>query len=252
MVPIQHIKTTYNDKAFANLCTQFEIPKHIETDIRDALEDSAAIWRWYNAPASERTNPSLDRRDLKKLATKAIELQAAFSKLSDSAQGSVRHEYSNLDMEGTHSIIIDNEINESYPILRVPNRDGTEGILSISIDETLKLLDALKGAAENAAENLNPAPKGAKRDHALRMWITNISLIWEDILGRPFTRDVTNDGMPISEAAQFCVSAFTHIDSKVIPSRILNEMKHEIIRLNKKRKSLEELKTETPPNSSSE
>ena len=250
VVPSQHYRLTYSDEAFASLRRQFSISDHIEADFRKQMENAAAIWRSYNAGVSDLTKPSTDRKALENLATIAERLHTAFTDLPQSARNSLETAYSNSEREGL--FVDDIPDNKEYPIIRFPERDGTEGTLTISTDETLALLGALKQASITASQNQRTAQVGKKRDHALRMWIINIANIWEDILDRPFTRDATSDGVPISEAARFCVSSFVFLDSKTLPSLILNEMKLYIQGQNKKKKLLEEISIKNPPKSSSE
>ena len=52
--------------------------------------------------------------------------------------------------------------------------------------------------------------------------------LWEGPLERKFTRDVTSNSEPISEAACFCVEIFKALDPETEKSLVLNEMKKRI------------------------
>jgi hypothetical protein len=97
-----------------------------------------------------------------------------------------------------------------------------EAIGTMFLSRTVRMVQE---TALSQLESIVPHPRGPKEDDDLKFWLGHIRNLWVDFLNRRFTRDVTNEGQPISEAARFCVRACQLVDPKTPPSRILNEMK---------------------------
>ena len=59
--------------------------------------------------------------------------------------------------------------------------------------------------------------------------------LWIGDLGKDFTRYVHSSGEAVSDAARFCVRAYSILDPKTPESLVLNEMKKLIIEIRKYR-----------------
>ncbi|SOC22136.1 ATPase family protein associated with various cellular activities (AAA) [Rhodobacter sp. JA431] len=220
VAPAHHYKKTYSQDVLDRLVKTYSIPARQRDTFENALEDAAAIWRWYRAAADERTAPSQSSKALQDLSKTAKKLYEALSALPRQAEVSLIAETDRVGFkifEGT-------EDPAGLPVLMVPQDDGTCEPVALNLKDYVHLLDAFQRIAADAAK-LPPGRKGAKRDDALRMWIANIETLWTQRLERAFTRDVHEDGTPLTSSARFCVDVFSYVDPDTPTSRIMHEMK---------------------------
>lgn len=232
MLPNQHYKQTYNDEAFAGLRARFEIPEHIEANFRKQLEDVAAIWRWQHSQTENPRSPSRDVKALGKVIKQTQKLQLALSALSDDATSALRQ--TNLQYE-TQAIVSDNQYSDAgHKFYRYTNQGGVETFLVDDVEDLIRAVSVLENVTSEAKEGIGPIPDGRRNDYAFSLWLSNIADMWTDQLGRPFTRDATEDGEPLSEAAQFCIAAFAYIEPSTSQIQILNEMRKHISKTRKK------------------
>ncbi|WP_371157530.1 hypothetical protein [Jannaschia sp. 2305UL9-9] len=73
-------------------------------------------------------------------------------------------------------------------------------------------------------------PRGPKPNRDLSLWLREIARVWEEDVGRRFTRQFHNGGEPISEAAVLSLYAYRVLDPSIRPSDIEREMK-DVIRI---------------------
>jgi hypothetical protein len=69
--------------------------------------------------------------------------------------------------------------------------------------EIIATITEFSRLAKELLEELPPSSRGPKKDWELFFWVQGIRTSWEQYLGRKFTRDVDDNGEPISEAARF-------------------------------------------------
>lgn len=205
------------------MAEQFSIPPEKRLEAHKQLEDAAEIWQWHHTNSSRTTTPSTDRKSLIALAKDAERLRGSVQSLQLPARIHLEQSLTALELNSIFST--STEPQAPSPVVRYPVQNNDCGILTFDSESIIELVAALEHAAVSAAKAIKPVPAGKRRDHALRMWMINISRLWSGLLGRTFSRDVTNRGEPITAAAQFCIAAFAYFDTDTPPSRILNEMK---------------------------
>lgn len=216
-------KQTYSNEQFEKLCAEFELPKSQHEEIRIALEDFAAIWRWHTPDQDMVRRPSKDVKALKRVSEKATKLLREFEKLSLDAQSEMRVENSNAY---TDSIFPERDYSKfGHKFFRYIGHDGLETTIVDEVPDLVRSVEIIKNLADAAAAKNRPAPTGRRHNMAMAMWMANIVDLWTETLGRSFTRDATPQGEPLSKAAAFCVSTFNPIDPKTPNSRVLYEMK---------------------------
>ncbi len=242
MLHSRYYKLTYNDELFTSLRVQFEIPDHIETEFRKQMEDVAAIWRFHQSQTENPRNPSRDKKALGKVIKQTQKLQLALSALSDDATSALHQTNRRYEMQ---AIVSDNQYSDiGHKFYRYTNQDRVETILVDRIDDLIRAVSILENVTTEAKEGMRPIPDGRRNDYALSLWISNIADMWTNQLGRPFTRDATEGGDPLAEAAQFCIAAFEYIDPDTTPIRILNEMRKHISKSRKKATGKNRVKNE--------
>lgn len=232
VVASQYYEETNSDEAYEILCDRFEFPEPLKPELRKQLEDFAAIWRWHHDRSKHVRQPSRDAKALALVARQSQKLQLALDALSDNAsiamqQTSHQYEMQSFDFEKNFSDV-------GHEFYRYTDQDGTETTLYQDIQDLVRSVSIIKLVAVEAKENIGSMPVGPRFDLSMTMWITNVAIMWTEKLGRPFTRDTTSKGDPLTEAAQFCIDAFHPISPSTPNSKILNEMKKHITKSRKK------------------
>lgn len=216
---------TYTDAVFADLCAAFQLPAAKQDEVRARLEAAAAVWRHYARDDAPPARPSHARAELKAIADLATKLSGLVSDLSVPA----RHAVAQAEAAQIARALGAGARGESrYPLLSYPQPDGGDDLLTLGLPDLCGILDGFAEIATQAADALPARRAGRRRDEALRLWMANIEPLWAETLGRAFTRDATDDGVPITEAARFCVAAFRVLDPRTPASRVLNAMKNRI------------------------
>lgn len=218
--------TIYSDADFALLVEEFSLPADQLEEIRGHLEDAVLIWRLHGGGRERRTPPSEERAALNRFATLAKKLVEAHEKLPGGADLALNSTFSSAQMAASIGAAATDD--PLHKALKFPTVDEESAFIHLESNDMMLLLDALGTAATSAAETTGQARTGASQDHGLRMWMTNMAIIWEDKVQRAFTRDATDSNDPVSEAARFCVLAFKYVDPTMPKSRILNAMKQQI------------------------
>lgn len=220
IVPGHHYHQTYSEADLEALFRDFAITPGLHPEVAKALEDSAAIWRWHGGEVGDHTPPGASIKSLRSVAKAAEGLKSALDALPAPARRALDMQFAQADL----AVITEQVGVAGLPILHGLADDGTMTPIILDLDEIAHLIDAL----QNMATEATAAPLGAsrrKRNHALRMWVINMEALWTQSLGRPFTRDMTPEGEPISEAARFCVAAFGRLSPGTPRHSILNAMK---------------------------
>jgi len=204
------------------LCDEHGIPSERASELKAGLDDAAAIWSWYAEDREDRTRPSDAAKQLRRLAERTAALQGELSGLPEKAKAALALALFNADTRDLDSRLVDPTD---------PNADGhgqgetIDQVVETDLETVLRVLTRLQGAAEETAGGVGRQSPGQRRDHALRMWMTNVAMLWEEVSETPFSRDA-EAGEPVTPAARFCVAAFKPIDPNTPASRVLNEMKH--------------------------
>lgn len=142
-------------------------------------------------------------------------------------QTNYRYEMQYLDLDKEVSDI-------GHKFDRFTDHEGMATTLTSDIEDLIRSVSILEKVATEAKKNIGSMPVGPRLDDSMRMWITNIANMWTEKLGRPFTRDTTSKGDPLTEAAQFCIDAFLPISPSTPNSKVLNGMKKHITESRKK------------------
>ncbi|MBI1220497.1 MAG: hypothetical protein GC186_18355 [Rhodobacteraceae bacterium] len=223
MIFTDYLKETYTPEVFAALCEQFEIPADVRDELLRRLEGGAAVWRRYHSRDEPQPPAHHVRQELATLAKHAAKFIASYRDLSDEARHALSRMHEHHMTRGVPDALT--AASPPYPYLRAPSEDPETGVLTVDLGEIAGLIEGLQIVARDAADKVSGGRVGKRRSEALRMWMVNIELIWEEVLKRPFTRDATSRGEPITEAARFCVEAYKPLDPALPASRVLNEMK---------------------------
>lgn len=222
-LPNECYQTTYPEEDFARLCETYAIPGLIRTDVLKSLEGAAAVWRWYSIGDAANIPNSEAAESLRKVAKQASKLRKAIDELPLASLEILETETARFPQQAITKRHAAPEV-PSWAIL-IPSTDSDESYLNIDLRMLRAMITALQEASADSANKLPKAPAGTKRDDALRMWMTNVADFWERKIERPFTRDVSETGEPVTEAARFCVDAYKFVDSQCPPSRVMKEMK---------------------------
>lgn len=226
MLHPEHHRKTYSNDDIERLC---QISGFIPDDIsgfKETLESIAATYRWEAAKHTDIPRSSAIARDLKSLIRRVKRLELGLNELPEEAA-----HHLNVAIERNNSTdfarAITGALPDSEPSLTValPDEAGPLIALDIEISEVLQMLSGLERAALDAIDSLPQRGRGQPRDHALRLWMSNIKLIWERNTSAPFTRDETSSGELITPAARFCVAAFHCISPDYPVTRIMWEMR---------------------------
>jgi hypothetical protein len=226
VVPAHHYRETYSPADLASLAQEFSISPDHRAEMASLLEDTAAIWHWHGVKHSKGPTPAQTARSLSKAAALAHRLSQTVAALPEQALYRLELAIDRAQDEASTAMIMGQPVSD-LPAFTSPETDGNELGTLLDVSDILQIVSALERLAKDAAK-LPSGSSGAKRDHALRMWIINIELFWVNTLGRVFSRDATSSGEPVSEAARFCVAAFKVASPETPSSRVLNEMKHRI------------------------
>lgn len=220
-VPVHHRHTTYSGTEVTRLCEDHGIDLSHKDEVKAGLEDAAAIWHWYASGRDSTTRSSDAAIELRKLAKRAHTLRDTIDGLPDGARTALIT--SLLAAEAT--VLVGDNAAPDTPslVIRVPGEDEDD-LVSLELSALSAILVGLADLAHQADARLQPQRRGQRRDHALRMWMTNVAMLWDSVSDDPFSRDV-EAGTPVTPAARFCVAAFNTVDPKTPTSRVLNEMK---------------------------
>jgi len=232
VVASQYYEKTYSDEAYEILSDRFEFRTLLRPELRNQLEDFAAIWRWHHDRAEHVRQPSRDAKALALVAKQSQKLQLALDALSNNAsiamqQTSQQYEMQSFDLERNYSDV-------GHEFYRYTGQDGTETTLYQEIQDLVRSVSIIRLVAVEAKENIGSMPVGPRFDLSMTMWIINIARMWTEKLDRPFTRDTTSKGDPLTEAAQFCIDAFHPTSPSTPNSKVLNGMKKHITESRKK------------------
>jgi hypothetical protein len=224
VVPTHHYQETYTKTDLEFLYSEFNIPTAAQAELARALEDAAAICRWHNQPTASNVRPAVSIAALNKVAKFADKLGAALSGLPPAAQAALAVEYTQSE-SSVISALSGGPPSPKGAALFVPQTDGSTLPVLPDQDDIQDIIAHI-GLMAKQATGLPSGADGAKRNQGLRMWMLNIEMFWTETLGRSFTREVSANGEPLSQAARFCVAAFKPVGPKTPPSRVINEMKH--------------------------
>ncbi len=215
----------YSDEVFDTLCTEFRIPSESQLEFRDALEGAAEVWAYHVGRGDLSIPAASIKRDLEKVEKLAGRLYDSLNDLDYFC-----HErFAMKDATLSHDICDGAQRSRyGHKLHRYTDSNGDEVTILLEYQDLIDGVDILRQYASEALAEIPPQRTGRKAVEPMRMWMTNIAATWSDLLGRPFTRDVHDNGEPISEAARFCVTAFAELDPKTPPETVLNAMKKTI------------------------
>jgi hypothetical protein len=222
----------YSARDIEQLAKTFKIDSAQHAILKDGLESAGNIYRTYkinhdDIPGSAEVKAALD--EIETLATK---LKDRLKNLDDvTAWRFWRPEIEVSDLV-SHSEVI--RTSYGHSIERITISEGDRLVIRLEPEHLLESLEIITNYAKSA-HNAVPIDKGGRPEsEALRIWMINIRNLWTDHLGRRFTRAI-DQGIPTSEAANFCIVAFRNIEPKAPPSRVTNAMR-KVIRAENDRK----------------
>lgn len=195
--------------------------------VRNNLNRCAAIWKWQNGEPSDHSASSEVKAQLGRVGRLAHGLAQAIEDLPHQAK---------LALESQFSSLIQSQIgseNENPSALCIPLVDGGGEFVSLQADDIVSISSEIGNLTFEACDNYRAAQR-TKRDYPLDIWIANIRRIWTDLSGRPYSRDATSDGQPVSPAAEFTVFAYSKLSPDTPPTKVLNAMKRNIAEVNRK------------------
>jgi len=223
MISSQYYEDTYNEDDVAELCLACDIAPTDLNAFCKRLEGSAAIYRWESARFKDITSSKQTARELDTIGKQAARLLASLNDLSWDAETAL-HKQVDLDAQ---RMIAKGVAAKNGASLFLEIESDDQDFLGVLLDiPTLRgILGGIENAALSGAETLPKKRPGQIRNYGLRLWLANIRDIWLDVTEQPFSRDLTAEGDPITNAARFCVMAFQKIEPDCAPRTILNGMK---------------------------
>lgn len=229
MVSSKYHKETYSANDVERLCLIGAFRPDDFEEFRANLENIAATYRWEAAKHANVTRSSDTSRNLKSLMKRIKKLELGLRNLSEEASHQLRLA---IDRNNStdFSLSITDALPEHAPSLSIPLPEDANPVMALDfgLPEVKHILSGLDRAVSDAIASLPKRTRGQTRNHALRLWMSNMELIWERNTIVPFTRDETSSGDQITPAARFCVAAFHCISPDYPVSRIMWEMRDRI------------------------
>lgn len=205
---------------------------HVDPDRVDrfAVRLSAAAYEWYDlshSPAYALTaKETCD--ELKALGRRLAALRKNGMDVSSAAWNAMQYASDCINSDHYESRIYtdaghwrDGSSDAERHILLADHQGGHQSVTFQEVKDALKVLQNLAELGSAFVPDTRPGPSP---DYPLRGWIRDMSYIVQST-GCRFTRDVSDNGTPISPAALFCVAAYAVLSPSTPPSRVLNEMK---------------------------
>lgn len=214
----------FDKEIISTLANDFSISDSQKKEFSDVLEDAHSRWEWAQEMAAKKHKPSEIRLALVNVEKTALALKDVLATLPEVAIKEIDR-ISQTDY-------VRNLENPDYPsislpalALRDPVASDSGSLIILDHEDWIQIAAALAITSKRALENVPHGKSGRKEEGALDYWIAIIAFYWTGTLNRKFSRDATDDGQPLSEAARFCVEAFSAVDPEVPQSRVLNAMK---------------------------
>ncbi|MGV8998203.1 MAG: hypothetical protein ACOH12_14795 [Parvibaculaceae bacterium] len=143
------------------------------------------------------------------------------------AEGSIQHEIYIQSIEYEKNPEVFEQvipISNGLKFICIPTIDDAHVLIWPDHEQIAQSLEYLKVFTTIAQGDLKSRAPGPRNNYALRMWIRNISSIWKEFRGEPFSVTYYR-GLPKSDAARFCAESLQIIDTKITTSKILTEMR---------------------------
>lgn len=213
----------YSDDQRRCLLEKYKVPSNLTDSVISHLEGSAAIWKQKLGPDEIRANRKRARAKWKELARLSSKLADALEDLPED----VRTRFNMIsDSDGFQAIVAKGD--ETAQGLRIYRFDNGNELLVMDPEDMFRGVRYIRDRANEEMANEPRLPKGKWFDYPLHLWMTNMEILWREILGRPFTRDVAPNGEPITPAAEFVIDAFGVLDPEMPSKTILNQMRKTI------------------------
>lgn len=234
MVHSKYYEDTYTNDDVSALCQIAGLRPEDLDKFREELEHTAAIYRWESSKYADIPRSSSVARDLEGLIKRINRLDLGLSELPDEAAHHLRVAIDRNNLSD-FALTITESRSKDEPSLSVPLPEAASPVMALDfgVREVRQILTGLERAAQDAIKFLPKRGRGQTRDHGLRLWMSNLELVWERNTSAPFTRDETTSGEPITPAARFCVAAFHCISPDYPVTRIMWEMRDRIRRSKK-------------------
>lgn len=213
----------YTAEFLQDLFLEFDFDPAEQIIVQRELNNSAECW--HGSLYDE--NPIEHAHDLQKKLGK-------ISRLSDNLRAQIANipqntwtslfEYTEALQPDTVRLAFEGDGSSYYDLVTHPAH-GSWRESSIDLGELEGFLWSLNQATSHMKTGLSFEKKFSRKDYKLHNWIRQIRTMWEQQLGRRFTRDALNSGEPVSEAARFCVKTYRVLDPETRHTRVLDAMK---------------------------
>lgn len=162
-----------------------------------------------------------------KLSKEASKLQNLITSLPDEVWFHLSHASGHLNRSLYEPRIYMGAGQDEGKLIPTISGDHTTREASYEITNYV-LIEALRtiaNIAEITPHAYTSIKKGNRKDFPLESWMMDALKIWTSMLGRKFSRDVSETGEPATAAAAFVVTAYNTLSPETPRSRVLNEMK---------------------------
>ncbi len=235
-------KTYYSDELIKLLADKYLILENSQNiQLIDFLERTGEFYFSIKNSDAEKLNSKDIRRHIAKTKNLAVKLESNLAEMSDVTRQVFWAPENVVSMEQadrgrTHSSF-------GHLFFRFIDKDGFEASIRTEPETIVDALNILEKYADHALDNLRARKSGRPADEALRMWAVNIHSFWTNALERDFTfYDV--DGVPATEAYNFCIDAMKSLDPEVTSQAIATAMRKVIT--NKSRLTRKNLGQKSP------
>tara|TARA_R110002051_G_scaffold30487_3_gene70569 strand:+ start:28520 stop:29248 length:729 start_codon:yes stop_codon:yes gene_type:complete len=185
---------------------EFKIEKSLALECFSHLERAAFILPEGFTTGLKYPSEKVVRETWSAVSEGATSLLREITKAGDVLQGSVASELGWFLIEEDHSDggLIGREDRSSEEERQV------EAFYDSHLSHAASLVTAVEEFTKLSKEFVETLPesrRGPKVNEKLLYWLQDLKRLWEKVLGRKFTRDVDDNGEPISEAARFVAMA---------------------------------------------
>lgn len=205
------------------LCAEFAIPDEKHEVAREHLEGSADVFFHWRYNVDEAPKPGECRAALTEIADLTERLRDRLSRMDGRTQAAFWFPEIALNsavMRGA------TETPFGHKIERRTIDDNVEIVWHEDPAGLLRAVTILHNYALQGLERLPDDPGGQRQLFGLRHWMSNLYILWTEILGRKFTVD-SHQGEPVSDAARFCVAVTRLTAPDITNSQVFTAMQHQ-------------------------
>ncbi|KQI72200.1 hypothetical protein AN191_08685 [Loktanella sp. 5RATIMAR09] len=185
---------------------EFKIEKSLALECFSHLESAALFSTLQHPTGMKYPSEKVVRETWAAVSDRATSLLSEMTKAGDVLQGSIAMELGSflIEVDDSDGGLIGRDD-------RTAEEDSqVEAFFDSHYSHAASLVAAVEEFTRLANEFLETLPesrRGPKANQKLWYWLQDLKRLWEDVLGRKYTRDVDDSGEPISEAARFVAIA---------------------------------------------